>query len=80
MKKLLLLFVALVATSMTALADIVEVNALAVFTKDGVKTTFILQEKPEVFFEGFDLRVVSEKQDVSFPVSNLLRFTFEKQD
>ena len=74
-----MMMISLVASSMTALADSVDVNALAVYTKDGVKTTFILQEKPEVFFEGYDLRVVSEKQDVSFPVSNLLRFTYEKQ-
>lgn len=51
-------------------------NTLVVTTKDGVKTTYLLSEKPQVRFEGKDLRVVSTKADVTYKISDILRFTY----
>lgn len=55
-------------------------NALVVLTKNGAKTTFFLDEKPEVFFQGTDLVVKSVFQETSFALADVVRFTYEKID
>lgn len=55
-------------------------NTLVVLTKDGVQTTYLLSEKPEVRFIGRDLRVVSTKADVTYKISDILRFTYIKRN
>lgn len=54
-------------------------NTLVVLTKDGVETTFLLSEKPEVRFADTSLRVVSTKADVTYQLSDILRFTYLKK-
>ena len=39
----------------------------------------MLAEKPEVRFEGTNLRVVSAKADVTYQLTDILRFTYEKR-
>lgn len=57
----------------------VDRNFLVVETKDHVQTTYMLAEKPEVRFEGLNLRVVSAKADVTYKLLDILRFTYEKR-
>ena len=57
----------------------VDRNFLVVETKDHVQTTYMLAEKPEVRFEGLNLRVVSAKADVTYKLADILRFTYEKR-
>ncbi len=55
-------------------------NTLIVKTKDGAQTTFVLQDKPRVTFEGTDLKVVSDKETVAFALADVLRFEYVKKD
>ena len=57
----------------------VDRNFLVIETKDHVQTTYMLAEKPEVRFEGTNLRVVSAKADVTYQLTDILRFTYEKR-
>jgi hypothetical protein len=57
----------------------VDRNFLVIETKDHVQTTYMLAEKPEVRFEGTSLRVVSAKADVTYQLTDILRFTYEKR-
>lgn len=57
----------------------VDRNFLVVETKDHVQTTYMLAEKPQVRFEGTNLRVVSAKADVTYKLLDILRFTYEKR-
>lgn len=54
-------------------------NVLVVQTRGGGETTFLLADKPEAKFEGNQLRVRSEKADVSFNISDVLRFLYTKR-
>lgn len=56
------------------------VNALIVHLKNGAQTTFLLNEKPKISFEGTDLKIMSEKSETSVPLADVLRFTYDKQD
>jgi hypothetical protein len=78
MKKLLLLLLMLLALPIGMLAD--NQNTLIVKTKDGAQTTFVLQDKPRVTFEGTDLKVVSDKETVAFALADVLRFEYVKKD
>ena len=78
MKKLLFLLLLLLALPIGMLAD--NQNTLIVKTKDGAQTTFVLQDKPRVTFEGTDLKVVSEKETVAFALADVLRFEYVKKD
>ena len=78
MKKLLFLLILLLALPIGMLAD--NQNTLIVKTKDGAQTTFVLQDKPRVTFEGTDLKVVSEKETVAFALADVLRFEYVKKD
>ena len=55
-------------------------NTLVVKLKNGAETTFFLKDKPNVTFEGTDLKVVSNKETVTFALSDVLRFTYVKKD
>ena len=58
---------------------LVDRNYLVVETKNHVLTTYMLAERPQVRFEGANLRVVSAKADVTYRLSDILRFTYEKR-
>ena len=54
-------------------------NVLVVTTKDGSQTTYLLLEKPQVRFEGKQLRVVSAKADVTYQLTDILHFPYTKR-
>lgn len=58
---------------------LVDRNYLVVETKNHMLTTYMLAERPQVRFEGANLRVVSAKADVTYRLSDILRFTYEKR-
>ena len=78
MKRLQLLLLMLLALPIGMLAD--SQNTLMVKLKNGAETTFFLKDKPNVTFEGTDLKVVSNKETVTFALSDVLRFTYVKKD
>jgi hypothetical protein len=78
MKRLQLLLLMLLALPIGMLAD--SQNTLVVKLKNGAETTFFLKDKPNVTFEGTDLKVVSNKETVTFALSDVLRFTYVKKD
>ncbi len=78
MKRLQLLLLMLLALPIAMLAD--SQNTLVVKLKNGAETTFFLKDKPNVTFEGTDLKVVSNKETVTFALSDVLRFTYVKKD
>ena len=59
--------------------DMVERKYLVVETKDHVKTTYMLSDKPQVTFEGNNLHIVSEKADATYNLLDVLNFTYETQ-
>ena len=53
-------------------------TTLMVYTKDGTVTTFELSDKPKAKFEGKNLHIVSQKADVTYALSDVLRFTYAR--
>ena len=78
MKRLQLLLLLLLAWPIGVLAD--NLNTLVVTMKNGAETAFFLKDKPNVTFEGTNLKVVSEKTTTSFALADVLRFTYVKRD
>ncbi len=78
MRRLQLLLLMLLALPIGMLAD--DLNTLIVKTKNGAETAFFLQDKPQVTFEGTNLKVVSEKATATFALSDVLRFEYAKKD
>jgi len=88
MKRLLIKLV-LFAVPMLAAAQTTDTNSddgntvdrkfLVVETKDHVKTTYMLSDKPQVTFEGNNLHIVSEKADATYNLLDVLNFTYETQ-
>ena len=78
MKRLQLLLLVLLAWPIGVLAD--NLNTLVVTMKNGAETAFFLKDKPNVTFEGTNLKVVSEKTTTSFALADVLRFTYVKRD
>ena len=78
MKRLQLLLILLLAWPIGVLAD--NLNTLVVTMKNGAETAFFLKDKPNVTFEGTNLKVVSEKTTTSFALADVLRFTYVKRD
>ena len=76
MKRLQLLLLMLLALPIGMLAD--SQNTLVVKLKNGAETTFFLKDKPNVTFEGTDLKVVSNKETVTFALSDVLRLIPQK--
>ena len=77
-QRLLLLLLLLTAMSVGMYAD--QLETLVVTLKDGSQTTFFLKDKPQVTFEGTDLKVTSDVGDAAFALADVLRFTYEKKD
>lgn len=78
MKRLQLLLLLLLAWPIGVLAD--NLNTLVVKMKNGAETAFFLKDKPNVTFEGTNLKVVSEKTTTTFALADVLRFTYVKKD
>ena len=58
-----------------------EVNsALVIWTKDGNKVVYSLAEKPKITFSDKEMLLMTSVINVSFPLSNLKRFTFQNSD
>ena len=78
MKRQQLLLLLLLALPIGMLAD--NLNTLVVKMKNGAETAFFLKDKPNVTFEGTNLKVVSEKTTTTFALADVLRFTYVKRD
>ena len=70
MKRLLLLML-LAGSYITMQAD--QVQTLIVQLKNGSQTVFFLKDKPQVKFDGTNLKVTSTVGDTSFALSDVLR-------
>jgi len=57
--------------------EMVDRKFLVVETKNHVKTAYMLAEKPEVSFVGNTMRITSAKTDVTYNLTDVLRFTYE---
>jgi hypothetical protein len=57
-----------------------QVETLIVTLKNGSQTAFFLKDKPQVTFEGTDLKVTSEAGITTFALADVLRFNYEKKD
>ena len=53
---------------------------LLVLTKDGAQAAYTLSEKPQVKFEGKNLHIVSSKVDVTYALTDIIRFTYVDRD
>lgn len=53
---------------------------LLVLTKDGAQTAYALSEKPQVKFEGKNLHITSSKVDITYALSDIVRFTYADLD
>ncbi|MBO7068957.1 MAG: T9SS type A sorting domain-containing protein [Bacteroidaceae bacterium] len=78
LRKVMLLLLLLTGSTLSSTAE--SVNALIVQLKNGTKTTFFLNQKPEVLFRGTNLKVVSESSQTTYALSDILRFTYETYD
>lgn len=78
MRQRLLLFLLLTAMSIGMYAD--QLETLIVTLKNGSQTAFFLKDKPQVKFEGTDLKVTSDVGDATFALADVLRFTYEKKN
>lgn len=50
---------------------------LAIWSKDGTKVSYALMDKPKITFTPNDLVIASNGVEVSYPISQLARFTYE---
>lgn len=55
-------------------------SALVIWTKDGNKVVYSLAEKPKITFSDKEMLLMTTVINVSFPLSNLKRFTFQNND
>ena len=55
-------------------------SALTVHVKDGSKVTFLLSERPAVTFSDGYLLITSDDADASYPLSDVVKFTFGDVD
>ena len=55
-------------------------TSLIVLQKDGTKSTFELATKPQVTFEGTDLKIHSGETDATISLSQIVRYWFETRD
>jgi len=79
MKQKLLLLMLFVASSMgVCAAD--QLLTLIVELKNGSQTAFFLKDKPQVKFEGTNLKVTSTAGDVTFLLADVKTFTYAKKD
>ncbi len=78
MNRFFLLIMLSAVTSVLRASDLL--STLIVQTKNGSETAFFLKDKPQVKFEGANLKVTSSAGDVTFALSDVLRFTYAKKD
>ena len=57
-----------------------QVETLVVKLKNGSETAFFLKDKPQVKFEGTNLKVTSSAGDATFALADVLQFTYDKRD
>lgn len=57
-----------------------QVETLVVKLKNGSETAFFLKDKPQVKFEGTNLKVTSSAGDTTFALADVLQFTYDKRD
>lgn len=67
-----------IATVMTShMTAMWATDALVVTAKDGAKTIFMLEEKPQVSFNDADVVISTESTIVSFPASDFRTFSID---
>lgn len=71
-----ILTVLLLLSSLTLLADNPKLR-LIVWAKDGTKTYFDLAENPKTTFKDNDLVITCESMTVSYPLEQVIRYTYE---
>lgn len=74
MKTRTLVLMLLLAATVSSLADS---QRLVVWQKSGQKVYFDLNEEPETTFEDGNLVIRSSRTMVSYPLTNVLRYTYE---
>ena len=74
MKTRTLLLMLLLIATLSSLADS---QRLVVWQKSGQKVYFDLTEEPETTFEDGNLVIRSSRTTVSYPLTNVLRYTYE---
>ena len=74
MKTRTLLLMLLLTATLSSLADS---QRLVVWQKSGQKVYFDLTEEPETTFEDGNLVIRSSRTTVSYPLTNVLRYTYE---
>ena len=75
MKKILTLFLFLLAFSQQAMAQ--DKATLVLYHADGTTTDVALYLKPRVVFDGDLVRITSTVLDMEYPKSNVLRFSYK---
>jgi hypothetical protein len=75
-----LLFLSLLLTCTVGAYSDDQVSTLIVTTKSGAETSFFLKDKPQVKFEGTDLKVTSSAGDATFALADVLRFTYAMRE
>ena len=60
----------------SAPASAEEKTTLVVWTKDSTKVAYALDEEPKISFTTTDLVITVQDAEVSFPLENMLRFTY----
>lgn len=74
MKTRTLVLMLLLIATLSSLADS---QRLVVWQKSGQKVYFDLNEEPETTFEDGNLVIRSSRTTVSYPLTNVLRYTYE---
>ena len=80
MKRTLLRALLLTALLATATAHAAEDNALVVHLKGGATTAVLLDKLPRATFTATTLHIVGEELELSYPRSEVQRFTYEYVD
>ncbi len=75
MKKILTLFLFLLAFSQQAMAQ--DKATLVLYHADGTTTDVALYLKPRVVFDGDLVRITSTVLDMEYPKANILRFSYK---
>lgn len=74
-KSLLLSAFAMLVCSLNAANNVTQ---LVVWAKDGTNVAYALYEQPKITFIHSNLIISTHNMEVSYPLSNLLRFTYVK--
>lgn len=56
-----------------------ERDAIVIWTKGGKSMSILLDDSPKVFISGQDIVVKSKQAEVYYPLTDYLKFTFEKK-